>query len=130
MGSCIWRDKPGTVVCGRSCVSIDMNSAPFMPRTIRGQRRVAEVNVEPGTAIPEPSPTLCESDAARYISMGAGWLKKSRTTRFRREMDAPPLIRCGTRRVVYRRVDLDTWLARHQQTVGRETSKPEQVAAR
>jgi predicted DNA-binding transcriptional regulator AlpA len=63
---------------------------------------------EPASATwPAVSPN--EADAARYIGMSAAWLKKSRTKRCREHSDAPPFVRVGTRRVVYRRADLDAW---------------------
>ncbi len=59
-----------------------------------------------------------EDEAARYLGMSRAWLKKSRTQRFRAAMDAPPFIRCGARRIVYRREDLDAWQRQHLETVG------------
>ena len=53
--------------------------------------------------------SLNEADAARYIGMSAAWLKKSRTKGHRTRSDAPPFVRVGTRRVVYRLVDLDAY---------------------
>jgi predicted DNA-binding transcriptional regulator AlpA len=50
--------------------------------------------------------------------MSRAWLKKSRTQRFRTAMDAPPFIRCGARRIVYRRADLDAWQQQHLEAVG------------
>jgi predicted DNA-binding transcriptional regulator AlpA len=67
-------------------------------------------------AVSEPRPhddfppaSLSEREAARYIGMSAAWLKKSRTRRFLRTTDAPPFVRAGARRIVYRRIDLDEW---------------------
>jgi hypothetical protein len=37
---------------------------------------------------------------------------------FRELIDAPAFIRCGSRRIVYRREDLDAWQQRHIQHVG------------
>lgn len=65
-----------------------------------------------------PAETLSEVDAARYIGMSDGWLKKSRTRRFRGVSDAPPFVRAGSRRIVYRRRDLDEWLAMRVHHVG------------
>jgi predicted DNA-binding transcriptional regulator AlpA len=56
-----------------------------------------------------PPASLSERDAARYIGMSAAWLKKSRTRLFLGTTDAPPFVRAGARRIVYRRVDLDEW---------------------
>ena len=61
---------------------------------------------------------LTESEAAQFIGMSAAWLKKSRTKRFRAVMDAPPFIRAGVKRVVYRIEDLETWQERHLEHVG------------
>ena len=72
------------------------------------------------------SSALTELEAAQYLGMSAAWLKKSRTRRFSGTVDAPPFIRCGARRVVYRREDLDVWLARHIEHVGpRNDSGPD-----
>jgi predicted DNA-binding transcriptional regulator AlpA len=62
--------------------------------------------------------TLSEAQAATYLGMSAAWLKKSRTRRFLQTADAPPFIRNGKRRIVYRRADLDEWQRRHLQHVG------------
>jgi predicted DNA-binding transcriptional regulator AlpA len=64
------------------------------------------------------APVLKEADAARYLGMSRAWLKKSRTERFRSAMDAPPFVRCGARRIVYRREDLDAWQEGHLEVVG------------
>jgi hypothetical protein len=61
-----------------------------------------------------PKAALTEAEAGRYIDMSSGWLKKSRTQRFRSVIDAPPFVRAGAKRVVYRREDLDAWQERHQ----------------
>ncbi len=95
--------------------------APRLPRSIMPRRRPRQATSEIPEPPREPAPTLGEAEAARYIGMSAGWLKKSRTARFRSEIDGPPFIRCGARRVVYRRVDLDAWLARHQEVGGPAT---------
>ena len=63
-------------------------------------------------------PTMTETEAAHYIGMSGAWLKKSRTIRFRGVIDAPPFIRAGARRVLYRRDDLDGWQERHLERVG------------
>lgn len=85
-----------------------------------------EANLETGRAnqiigdstIREPKVTLSEAEAARYIGMSSGWLKKSRTQRFRAVIDAPPFVRAGAKRVVYRREDLDAWQERNLERVG------------
>jgi hypothetical protein len=64
---------------------------------------------------------MSEVDAARYIGMSGGWLKKSRTRRFRCVTDAPPFVRAGSRRIVCRRRDLDVWLAARLERVGPAT---------
>ena len=69
-------------------------------------------------ATASPRQALTETEAARYIGMSAAWLKKSRTQRFREMIDAPPFIRAGAKRIVYRRQDLDTWQDRHLERVG------------
>lgn len=65
-----------------------------------------------------PKAALTEAEAARYIGMSSGWLKKSRTQRFRGVIDAPPFVRAGAKRIVYRREDLDAWQERHLEQVG------------
>ena len=65
-----------------------------------------------------PKSALNETEAACYIGMSSGWLKKSRTRRFRDVIDAPPFVRAGAKRVVYRREDLDAWQERHIEQVG------------
>jgi predicted DNA-binding transcriptional regulator AlpA len=55
--------------------------------------------------------SLTEAEAAQYIGMSRAWLKKSRTTGG--STDAPPFVRCGRRRIAYRRADLDEWQSRH-----------------
>ncbi len=71
-------------------------------------------------ATPSPSlsarSALTEAEAALYIGMSAAWLKKSRVACMRGRADAPPFVKAGRRRVVYRRRDLDEWLAGHLQT--------------
>jgi predicted DNA-binding transcriptional regulator AlpA len=76
------------------------NEAPAAPTTI------------------SPKSALTEAEAAHYIGMSPGWLKKSRTRRFREIIDAPPFVRAGAKRVVYRRDDLDAWQERHIEQVG------------
>lgn len=61
---------------------------------------------------------VTEAEAAEFIGMSAAWLKKSRTRRFRGAIDAPPFIRAGIKRVVYRLEDLATWQERHLEHVG------------
>jgi hypothetical protein len=75
----------------------------------------------PRTAIAtstKPSTALTEAEAAQFIGMSAAWLKKSRTRRFRGLIDAPPFIRAGIKRVVYRIEDLEAWQERHLEHVG------------
>lgn len=67
---------------------------------------------------PKPSTALTEAEAAQFIGMSAAWLKKSRTKRFRGVIDAPPFIRAGVKRVIYRIEDLETWQERHLEHVG------------
>jgi predicted DNA-binding transcriptional regulator AlpA len=67
---------------------------------------------------PRPTSALTEAEAAHYIGMSAAWLKKSRTKRFREVIDAPPFVRAGAKRVVYRIEDLDAWQERHLEHVG------------
>ena len=66
--------------------------------------------------------TLSEAEAARYLGMSPAWLKKSRTRRFVNTYDAPPFVRNGRRRIVYRRIDLDDWQRRHVQHAGPESA--------
>ena len=66
----------------------------------------------------QASTALTEAEAAQFIGMSAAWLKKSRTKRFRGVIDAPPFIRAGVKRVVYRVEDLETWQERHIEHVG------------
>jgi hypothetical protein len=61
---------------------------------------------------------LTEAEAAEFIGMSAAWLKKSRTKRFRGVIDAPPFVRAGVKRVVYRVEDLEAWQERHLEHVG------------
>lgn len=87
-------------------------------RSIRnraGQQEPVDA-LAPATAL--PTQALSETDAARYIGMSPAWLKKSRTQRFCRVTDAPPFVRAGVKRVVYRRQDLDAWQERHLERVG------------
>jgi predicted DNA-binding transcriptional regulator AlpA len=74
----------------------------------------------------QPSTALTEAEAAQFIGMSAAWLKKSRTTRFRGVIDAPPFIRAGIKRVVYRTEDLEAWQERHLEHVG--PSRPDDAA--
>ena len=87
-------------------------------RSIRNrvERRALRTEERVNAAFSEAA--LSEDEAARYLGMSRAWLKKSRTQRFRTAMDAPPFIRCGARRIVYRRDDLDAWQRQHLQTVG------------
>ena len=56
---------------------------------------------------------LTEAEAAVYLGMSRAWLKKARTVRFRGAIDAPPFVKAGARRVVYRRRDLEEWAQAH-----------------
>lgn len=79
----------------------------------------AEDRLSPGTpTIVTPSLVLTEAEAAQFIGMSSAWLKKSRTKRFRSVIDAPPFIRAGVKRVVYRINDLEAWQERHLEHVG------------
>jgi predicted DNA-binding transcriptional regulator AlpA len=60
--------------------------------------------------------SLTEAEAAQYIGMSRAWLKKSRTTGG--STDAPPFVRCGRRRIAYRRTDLDAWQSRYLRVPG------------
>jgi len=90
---------------------------------VRSIRTMAEGSVEHanGTSTESPSTpkmALTEAEAAHYIGMSAAWLKKSRTKRFRGVIDAPPFVRAGVKRVVYRLEDLEAWQERHLERVG------------
>lgn len=89
---------------------------------IRSVRNIGEVDTtsEPGSIESRRPATsaLTEAEAAQYIGMSAAWLKKSRTRRFRRVIDAPPFIRAGAKRIVYRIEDLDAWQEQHLERVG------------
>ena len=82
----------------------------------RGDEQEPVDAVAPAASL--PTQALGEADAARYIGMSPAWLKKSRTQRFRGVIDAPPFVRAGAKRVVYRRQDLDAWQERHLERVG------------
>jgi hypothetical protein len=69
------------------------------------------------SATGRPSTALSEAEAAEFIGMSAAWLKKSRTRRFRGAIDAPPFIRAGIKRVVYRIEDLKAWQDRRLEHV-------------
>jgi predicted DNA-binding transcriptional regulator AlpA len=91
---------------------------------IRGIRNIAAGDAwenRPRTAhatTTKSSTALTEAEAARFIGMSSAWLKKSRTRRFRGVIDAPPFIRAGVKRVVYRIEDLEAWQERHLEQVG------------
>ena len=72
---------------------------------------------------------LMEAEAAQFIGMSAAWLKKSRTKRFRGVIDAPPFIRAGVKRVVYRIEDLEAWQERHLEHVGPKRCGDDTMAA-
>ncbi|HVT46507.1 MAG TPA: hypothetical protein VHD57_01865 [Vicinamibacterales bacterium] len=66
----------------------------------------------PAVAIPSPpSPpaALRERDAAHYLGLTPSFLRASRVGR----CDGPTYVRVG-RTVLYRRADLDAWLAAHR----------------
>ena len=77
----------------------------------------------------QPSTALTEAEAAQFIGMSAAWLKKSRTKRFRGVIDAPPFIRAGVKRVVYRIEDLEAWQERHLEHVGPRRTSDAAVSA-
>src|SRR5690349_21824782 len=79
--------------------------------------------------ITNPSRVLTEAEAAQYIGMSSAWLKKSRTKRFRGVIDAPPFVRAGIKRVVYRMEDLETWQEGHLEHVGPNHATDENWAA-
>jgi len=89
-------------------------------------RSIRNTTVEAGRAVEtrgaaatgSPKAALSEVEAAEYIGMSPGWLKKSRTRRFRGVIDAPPFVRAGAKRVVYRVDDLEAWQERHLEQVG------------
>src|SRR5437867_2675509 len=88
---------------------------------VRSIRNRAEEQGEADAVAPatsSPKQALTEVEAAMYIGMSSAWLKKSRTQRFRDVIDAPPFVRAGAKRVVYRREDLDAWQERHLERVG------------
>lgn len=89
-------------------------------RSIRNVAVGASAGERPATAdATVMAPTaLTEAEAAQFIGMSAAWLKKSRTRRFRSVIDAPPFIRAGVKRVVYRLEDLEAWQERHLEHVG------------
>src|SRR5258705_6531098 len=89
-------------------------------RTIRNREQaIGQTTDIPAIVHPSAKVALTEVEAARYIGMSAAWLKKSRTARFRRVVDAPAFVRAGAKRIVYRRDDLDEWLESHLEQVGR-----------
>jgi predicted DNA-binding transcriptional regulator AlpA len=95
-------------------------------RRIRSRMAKEERNVDTRRdLVAKPTSALTEAEAAHYIGMSRTWLKKSRTRRFRRVIDAPPFVRAGARRIVYRREDLDVWQQRHLECVG--PSEPQSV---
>ena len=90
-------------------------------RTIRNIAEGEAGNGRPSNAnaaMPRPLRVLTEGEAAQFIGMSSAWLKKSRTKRFRGVIDAPPFIRAGVKRVVYRIEDLEAWQERHLEHVG------------
>jgi predicted DNA-binding transcriptional regulator AlpA len=87
-------------------------------RSIRNRVAEGEQGVVAKAPTMFPKVALTEQEAAQYIGMSAAWLKKSRTQRFREMIDAPPFIRAGAKRIVYRREDLEKWQNRHLEQVG------------
>ncbi len=89
---------------------------------VRSSRNIGEgetMSDKPSTETVRPATSaLTEAEAAQYIGMSAAWLKKSRTRRFRGVIDAPPFIRAGAKRIVYRIEDLDAWQEQHLERVG------------
>jgi len=93
-------------------------------RSIRNRPVERGANAGTGAvSIPISTSAMTETEAARYIGMSRAWLKKSRTRRFRAVTDAPPFVRSGKRRIVYRREDLDAWQLGHLERVGVDGSK-------
>jgi predicted DNA-binding transcriptional regulator AlpA len=80
----------------------------------KGEERLSDVKAIDA----KPTTALTETEAAHFIGMSAAWLKKSRTRRFRGVIDAPPFIRAGVKRVIYRIEDLEAWQERHLEHVG------------
>jgi hypothetical protein len=89
-------------------------------RTLTEDDQKKNIVARPNLPAPRPTTTLSEADAAQFIGMSTAWLKKSRTKRFRALMDAPPFIRAGVKRIVYRVEDLEAWQERHLEHVGPE----------
>jgi predicted DNA-binding transcriptional regulator AlpA len=87
-------------------------------RTIAAGEAVQDRQSTNTSTVVRPSGVLTEAEAAQFIGMSSAWLKKSRTKRFRGVIDAPPFIRAGVKRVVYRIADLEAWQERHLEHVG------------
>jgi predicted DNA-binding transcriptional regulator AlpA len=87
-------------------------------RTIRSRAEEGEPIRGAEQSSTSPKSALTEKEAAQYIGMSAAWLKKSRTQRFRAVIEAPPFVRAGAKRIVYRLEDLDAWQERHLEQVG------------
>ncbi len=86
-----------------------VHSIYYQPRTEEGA----------GDVPAAPPALLSADDAAMYVGMSSGWLKKSRTKRLAGKCDAPPFVKLGVRRVAHRRKDLDEWIDSHVQYVSR-----------
>jgi|SRR5579862_7637183 len=91
------------------------------------ERRATEDHAARVEVTRVPPRSLSEREAAEYIGMSPAWLKKSRTQKLRGVADAPPFVHCGTRRVVYRREDLDNWQRRHLEQVGPPSTVPQGI---
>ena len=87
-------------------------------RSIRNSTEQHEHTLNAEGSSTRPKSALTEKEAAQYIGMSAAWLKKSRTQRFRAVIAAPPFVRAGAKRIVYRLEDLDAWQERHLEQVG------------
>lgn len=54
------------------------------------------------------------AEAAQYLSLSEAYLRELRMDGARRgRMTPPPFVRLSSRKVLYRRADLDAWLERH-----------------
>jgi hypothetical protein len=63
----------------------------------------------PHLSVPSPPAALRERDAAQYVGLTPSFLRAARVGR----CDGPAYVRVG-RAVLYRRADLDDWLASHR----------------
>ena len=80
----------------------------------------------PGRLIRSHTPHyLGEAEAVKYLGVSRAWLKKARRARFRAAIDAPPFVKVGARRVVYRGRDLEDWVQAHVSGQHETTALPE-----